>query len=146
MSKQLQRAEAWLKPDLTPTERFAELIEYMRQEIEEMTTNAKLAQIRPTVNTAVSVYTAPTSAQGGRGTVITQFSATDPAGAATFDVHIGTAASATTIVVDGATAALDGTTPAALINAMIAPGEQLFVTSSAADTVLFLVSGIVRRN
>ncbi len=146
MSKQLQRAEPWLKPDFTPTERFAELIEYMRQEIEEMTTNAKLAQTRPTVNTAVSVYTAPSSSQGGRGTVITQFSATDPAGAATFDVYIGTAASATTIIVDGATAAVDGTCPSCLINAMISPGEQLFVRSSAADTVLFLVSGIERRN
>jgi len=142
VANELNRAEPWLNPDGTPTVEFAEAIENLIRESNEMTTNAKLAQTRISVLTAVKLYTAPASDESGNGTVITQFVANDPAGAATFDVHIGTVADATTLVVDNETALALGVSVPHLISAMIAPGESLFVTVSAINKIVFLVSGI----
>ncbi len=75
----IQRGKAWLNKDLTPTQEFAELIEDLIQEFLDMATNAQLISVRPSNTSANSVYTALSSNNGGRGTTITQFMATEPA-------------------------------------------------------------------
>ena len=65
MANELNRGEPWLNPDGTPTVEFAEAIDDLIRESNEMTTNAKLAQTRPNVLTAVAIYTADTSKQSG---------------------------------------------------------------------------------
>lgn len=141
----LQRGEKWIKEDGTPTDRFAEVIERVIQEIETMTANAKLFSIRPDSTDAVAVYTAPQSNQGSRGTSITKFSATDPNGSATYSVYIGTVADATTKIINAEVAPADGVAPNTLIDQLIMPGDSIWVEPSAADTIVFYGSGIDRR-
>jgi len=145
VSNELYEQEAWVNPDGKPTQEFSEAILMLLKENNEMVTNKKLALIRPTDTNANSVYTSPTSQNGGRGTVITQFIATDPAGAATFDIYIGLTAEASTLLVNNDVATPQGACPSCLINAMISPGESLWVSASALDTIVFSISGIERR-
>lgn len=139
MSNELHELEAWIRQDGTPTGEFADAILQLIKENNEMNTNQKLAQIRPADGSVHDVYTSPDSKNGGRGTVITQFMAT---GAGTYDVYIGGSASADNQVINGAAAAVDGACPPCLIDAMIRPGESLFLAGSG---IVFLVSGIERR-
>ena len=145
MLKPLQRNESWVDKDGKPTNRFAQVIESLIKEIEEMTTNIRLFSTRPSGTTATSVYTAPTSAQGGRGSVIKQFIATDPAGAATFDVYIGTSATVSNRICNNITATAVGVSVAALIDAIIIPGDSIFVECSAGNTIVFYCSGIEKK-
>lgn len=145
MPRVLQRNEAWLNKDLTPTERFAAAIEEIIKEINEMTTNAKLFLGTQSVITPVKEYTSPESSQGGKGAVITQFMATDPAGSATYSVYIGTSATAANKVISSRTAAIDGDSPISILNALVMPGDSIFVEASAANTIVFNISGIERR-
>jgi len=143
--RELQRGEAWVNKDGTPTDRLAAVIEELIKESNEMTTNAKLALTRPSVTTPVNVYTSPLSNQGGSGTVITQFMATDPAGAATYSVYIGTSTTSSNKVIASRTAAINGDSPSSIIDALIMPGDSLFVEASAMDVIVFNISGIERR-
>lgn len=145
MPRVLQRNEAWLNKDLTPTERFAAAIEEIIKEINEMTTNANLFLGTQSVITPVKVYTSPESSQGGKGTAITQFMATDPAGAATYSVYIGTSATASNKVISSRTAAIDGDSPISILNGLVMPGDSIFVEASAANTIVLNISGIERR-
>jgi len=141
----MQRDKAWLNKDLTPTQEFAELIEDLIQEFLDMATNAQLISVRPTTTSATAQYTAPTSAQGGRGSTITQFMATDPAGAATYSVYIGATATASTKIISSRTAAIDGDSPTSIINQLVKPGESIFLEASSANVIVFYVSGTERR-
>jgi len=138
----LQRGEAWLKEDLTPTDRLAETLEEIIREINDMTTNAKLFNIRPSGTGAVAQYTSPTAAQGGRGTVITKFSAT---GTGTYNVYIGDVADVTTLVINAEAATTDGTAPNTLIDQLVMPGDSIFLEPSAVDAIVFYASGTERR-
>jgi len=80
----IQRDKAWLNKDGTPTQEFAELIDDLLQEFADMATNAQLISVRPSDTSATAQYTALGSTQGGRGTTITQFMATEPAGSPLF--------------------------------------------------------------
>jgi hypothetical protein len=143
--KPLQRNEAWVDSEGKPTNRFAQVVEDIIREIDEMATNIKLFRERPSATTPTNVYTAPASNKGGRGSVIKQFIATDPSGAATFNVYIGTTAGATTKVCTGITATAAGVSVAALIDALISPGDSVFVEVSAGNTIVFYCSGIERK-
>ena len=145
MAKQLNELEAWVNPDGTPTTELAEAILELIRESEEMNANQQLALTRPTTTDAVAIYTAPTSKQGNKGTVITQFSAADPTNTDTFNVYIGTAASATTKIVSAEVALKEGETPPAIIGTVIRPDESLWVEVTTADRIVFAVSGIERR-
>jgi hypothetical protein len=141
----MQRGERWLKEDGTPTDRFAELIEELIREVGSMTTNAKLIATRPVDAAITKVYTSPTSQEGGRGTIITQFSATDPLGAEVYDVYIGSVADSTTKVIEGETAPANGIAPSSLINQLVMPGDSIFVQAGAGNTIVFYASGTERR-
>lgn len=138
--KPLRRDENWIV-DGKPTKAFADLVETLIREVNDMTTNAQLFRVRPADTNANSVYTAPASNQRGRGTTIKQFTASDPAAAATFNVYIGTTASAATKVVHGVTASAAGVSVSQLENALVRPGESIFVEASAANTIVFIASG-----
>ena len=142
----LKRNENWVDINGKPTDRFASVVEALIKEVDEMSVNKQLFITRPSTTSATPVYTAPSSAQGGRGTVIKQFVATDPASAATFNVYIGSAASATTKVVSSETAANDGTRVVSLYDALVSPGESVFVECSAGNVIVFFASGTERRN
>ena len=144
--KPISRSEQWIKSGGTPTDQFASIIEDLIREIEDMATNAQLFITRPATTAATAVYTAPTSAQGGRGTIIKQFSASDPAGAATFEVNIGTAATASTLVAKTITATAVGVSVSALFDALLKPGDSIYVKCSAGNTIVFCCSGNERRN
>jgi len=135
----IQRDKAWLNKDGTPTQEFAELIDDLLQEFADMATNAQLISVRP------SQYTALGSTQGGRGTTITQFMATEPAGSATYSVYIGTSATDSTKVISSRTADIDGDSPPSIINQLVKPGESIFLEASAGNTIVFYVSGTERR-
>lgn len=141
----LNRAEAWVEKNGKPTARFAQAIEDLIKEMEEMTVNKQLFLTRPANTSVTSVYTAPTAAQGGRGTVIKQFSATDPASAATYSVYVGLTGVAATRIIDDETATNEGTRGLALIDLLVSPGESIFIEASAADTIVMSCSGIERR-
>lgn len=145
MAEKLQRGGKWVNEDGTPTARFAQAIEDLIQDNLEMTTNAQLALTRPSVLTAVQAYDSPLSSEGGRGTVITQFMATDPAGAATYSVYVGTTAVDATKIISSRTAAANGDSPDSIINALIKSGESLFLEASAINTIVFNISGIEKR-
>jgi len=141
----IQRDKAWLNKDLTPTQEFAELIEDLIQEFLDMATNAQLISTRPNTTGITSVYTALAANNGGRGTTITQFMATEPAGAATYSVYIGSSATDSTKVISSRTAAADGDSPPSIINQLVKPGESIFVKASAGNTIVFYASGTERR-
>ena len=141
----IQRDKAWLNKDLTPTQEFAELIEDLIQEFLDMATNAQLISVRPSTTGITSVYTSPASNNGGRGTTITQFMATEPAGTATYSVFIGSSATDSTKVISSRTAAADGDSPPSIINQLVKPGESIFVQASAIDKIVFYASGTERR-
>jgi hypothetical protein len=145
VAKQLHEDEAWTNADGTPTTQFAEAILELIRESDEMSTNKQLALIRPDGTSATAIYTSPTSKQGGKGTVITQFSAADPTNTDTFDVHIGTSATASNKIVSAEVALKEGETPPAILNAMINPGESLYVKVTTADRIVFSVAGIEKR-
>ncbi len=141
----IQRDKAWLNKDGTPTQEFAELIDDLLQEFADMATNAQLISVRPSDTSATAQYTAPESTQGGRGTTITQFMATEPAGSATYSVYIGTSATDLTKVISSRTAAIDGDSPPSIINQLVKPGESIFLQASAGNKIVFYVSGTERR-
>ncbi len=141
----IQRDKAWLNKDGTPTQEFAELIDDLLQEFADMATNAQLISVRPSDTSATAQYTAPESTQGGRGTTITQFMATEPAGSATYSVYIGTSATDSTKVISSRTAAIDGDSPPSIINQLVKPGESIFLEASAGNKIVFYVSGTERR-
>jgi hypothetical protein len=145
VSKQLDELTAWIKQDGTPTAEFSEVILELIRESDEMSTNKQLALIRPDGTSATAIYSAPTSKQGGKGTVITHFSAADPSNTDTFDVHIGTSATASNKIVSAEVALKEGETPPAILNAMINPGESLYVKATTADRIVFSVAGIEKR-
>lgn len=142
----IKRSDKWVDANGRPTNEFAQLFEELVREVEEMSINKQLFITRPSTTAATIVYTAPTSAQGGRGTVIKQFIATDPASAATFNVYIGTSAGATTKVVSVETADNAGTRVVALYDALVSPGESIYVECSAGNVIVFCASGTERRN
>ena len=137
----IRRTIPWIKPDFTPTEEFAQSINEIIQVLEDMFTNKQLVSERPSMTAATAYYTAPASAQSGRGTTITQFSATDPAGAATYNVYIGKTADDTTKVVNTFVAPSDGVGPESVIGLLIPPEHSLWLEPSAADTIVFNVAG-----
>ena len=141
----IQRNKAWFNKDLTPTQEFAELIDDLIQEFADMATNAQLISVRPSYTSATGQYTALASNNGGRGTTITQFMATDPAGTATYSVYIGTSATASTKVISSRTAGIDGDSPPSIINQLVKPGDSIFLEASAGNTIVFYVSGTERR-
>jgi len=141
----IQRDKAWLNKDLTPTQEFAELIEDLIQEFLDMATNAQLISTRPSTTSITSVYTALAANNGGRGTTITQFMATEPAGIATYSVFIGSSATDSTKVISSRAAAADGDSPPSIINQLVKPGESIFVQASAIDKIVFYASGTERR-
>ena len=141
----LQRAKAWIKKDGSPTQEFAELIDDLIQEFLDMATNAQLISVRPSDSSATAQYTALASNQGGRGSIITQFMATDPAGAATYSVYIGDSATGSTKVISSRTAGIDGDSPMSIINQLVKPGESIFLEASVGNTIVFYVSGTERR-
>ena len=141
----IQRDKAWLNKDGTPTQEFAELIDDLLQEFADMATNAQLISVRPSDTSATAQYTALNSNQGGRGTTITQFMATEPAGSATYSVYIGTSATDLTKVISSRTAAIDGDSPPSIINQLVKPGESIFLEASAGNKIVFYVSGTERR-
>ena len=141
----MQRDKAWFNKNLTPTQEFAELIDDLIQEFADMATNAQLISVRPSDTSATVQYTAPDSTQGGRGTTITQFMATEPAGTATYSVYIGTSATDSTKVISSRTAAIDGDSPTSIINQLVKPGDSIFLQASAGNTIVFYVSGTERR-
>ena len=141
----IQRDKAWLNKDGTPTQEFAELIDDLLQEFADMATNAQLISVRPSDTSATAQYTAPESTQGGRGTTITQFMATEPAGSATYSVYIGTSATDSTKVISSRTAAIDGDSPPSIINQLVKPGESIFLEASSGNKIVFYVSGTERR-
>lgn len=141
----IQRDKAWVDKEGRPTQEFAELIDELIQEFLDMATNAQLISVRPTTTAAIAQFTAVAANQGGRGAVITQFMATDPAGAATYSVYIGTVADATTKVISSRTAAIDGDSPPSIINQLVKPGDSIFLEPSAGDTIVFYASGTERR-
>ena len=141
----LQRAQAWIKGDGTPEDSFAEIIEELIREVNDMTTNAQLINVRPAAAGPTAYYTAPLSKQGGKGTIITQFAATDPAATATYSVYIGLTAIDATKVLSSRTALADGDSPTSIINAFVKPGDSIFLEVSANDTIVFHVSGTEKR-
>lgn len=141
----LQRNELWIDKEGMPTDRLAETLEDIINELNDMTTNAQLFSIRPDSTSAVDQYKADEASQGGRGTIVTKFTATDPAGAATYNVFIGTSATDSTKVINGATATIDGVAPTTLIDQLIKPGDSIFLQPSALDTIVFYASGTERR-
>ena len=142
---ELNRAEAWVDKNGKPTDIFAQAIDNLIKEMEEMTVNKQLFLTRPVDTAVTNVYTAPTSAQGGRGTVIKQFSATDPAGGATFSVYIGTAGTVSTRIINAEVALNEGTRATSLYDLLVSPGESIFIEASAGNTVVFSASGVERR-
>jgi hypothetical protein len=139
--KPLQRQEVWIEEDGSPTDKFAEVIEQLIKEINNMTTNVQLFRVNPssTSPSAGGEYTAKTMAKGGRGTVIRQFIATGTTG--TYDVYIGDAASAANKVISAGVPTVGGGTATALIDALIAPGETIWVVPSSASAIVFIASG-----
>ena len=139
------RSQAWVNKDGTPTQEFAELIDDLIQEFADMATNAQLISVSPSDTSATAQYTAPASKDGGRGTIITQFMATEPAGLATYSVYIGSSATDSTKVISSRTAAIDGDSPPSIINQLVKPGDSIFLEASAGNTIVFYVSGTERR-
>lgn len=137
----LRRSIPWIKADFTPTEEFAQSINEIIQVLEDMFTNKQLYSGRPDMASAEIYYTAPASAQSGRGTTITQFSATDPAAGATYNVYIGKTADDTTLVVSAFNAPADGVGPESVIGLLIPPEHSLWLEPSAIDTIVFNVAG-----
>ena len=139
------RSQAWVNKDGTPTQEFAEIIDDLIQEFADMATNAQLISARPSSTAITSVYTALAANNGGRGTTITQFMATEPAGTATYSVFIGSSATDSTKVISSRTAAADGDSPPSIINQLVKPGESIFVQASAIDKIVFYASGTESR-
>jgi hypothetical protein len=139
--KPLQRQEVWIEEDGSPTDKFAEVIEQLIKEINNMTTNVQLFRVNPssTSPSAGGEYTAKTMTKGGRGTVIKQFIATGTTG--TYDVYIGDAASAANKVISAGVPTVGGGTATALIDTLIAPGETIWVVPSSASAIVFIASG-----
>ena len=146
MISKLPRNVPWFTDEGLPTTEFANLIDDLIDEENGMQSNARLYSAKTATNSGngTAVYTAPTTAQGSRGTVITGFQATDPAGVATFDAWIGATASASTLIVNDKKANADGdpadTATNALVGQLILPGESLFLEPSTA-VIVFYISG-----
>lgn len=145
MVSSLNRSDAWVDANGKPTDRFAQAIEDLIKEVEEMSVNKQLFLTRPANTDVTNVYTSPTSAQGGRGTIIKQMSATDPAGAATFSVYVGAAGTDVTRIVNAELALNEGTRALSLYDLLVSPGESIFIAASAGNTVVFSASGVERR-
>lgn len=141
----LQRSDTWVDKEGKPTDRLAETLEDIIRELNDMTTNAQLFSIRPDSTSAVAQYTVDTSSQGSRGTIVTKFTAMDPAGLATYNVYIGTSATDSTKVINGETATTNGVAPITLIDQLIKPGDSIFLEPSAGNTIVFYASGTERR-
>ena len=106
-----------------------------------MATNKSLiTAVRPSVTTAVNVYTSPSN---GSGTRILAFTASLPSGTETYKVYMGTAANSETEIIP--TKSIKGPkddTVFGVINQLIGPAESIFVEVSTADTITFRASGI----
>jgi len=135
---ELQRNHKWINEDGTPTDAFAEVIEDLIQEFENMKTNTQLFNIRPAGTSPVAQYTAPEQTQGSRGTVVTKFSAR---GTGTYNVYVGAAASVSTLIMSSVALVADGTTPSTLIDQLVLAGESIWLEPSAGDAIVFLGSG-----
>ena len=142
---ELSRSEAWVDKNGKPTNKFAQAIEDLIKEVEEMSVNKQLFLTRPADTAVTNVYTAQTAAQGGRGTVIKQFSASDPANSATYSVYVGAAGTASTRVIDDDVALKVGARGLALVDLLVSPGESIFIEASAGNTIVFSCSGVERR-
>jgi hypothetical protein len=139
--KKLQRHERWIKEDGSPSQSFAEIIESIIKEINDMTSNVQLFKVNLSATTpsADGEYTAKAMSKSGRGTVIKQFIATGTVG--TYDVYIGDAASTANKVINGASPTAIGDTATALIDQVIAPGETIWVVNDNASAIVFMASG-----
>jgi hypothetical protein len=139
--KKLQRQERWMDENGSPVPKFAEIIEAIVEEVNNMTANVQLFKVNPagTSPSAGGEYTAKAMNKGGRGTVIKQFIATGSTG--TYDVYIGDAATAANKVINGASPSVSGDTATSLIDQVIAPDETIWVVPSSGGAIVFMASG-----